>query len=131
MTYSPEMVMLVQQLRSRIRAEFGVKIRLVDPELLPTLGEMGKKSRDPYTRKTVAELMSLAGISARPSAAPPSQPLPQQHEADEGAKLTEITYRGRKIYKEANGELRSAPPSAEVSRPNTPKQMYRGQVVNK
>ncbi|MBD2857795.1 hypothetical protein IB286_02165 [Spongiibacter sp. KMU-158] len=135
MTYSPEMVMLIQQLRSRIRAEFGVKIRLVDPELLSTLGEMGKKSRDQYTRKTVAELLSMAGSDFSLE----SKAEPQKKKEKDHAAITEMTYRGQKVYRDANAtrepvaqsESLTLDPAEEGAAPKKTKQMYRGQVVYK
>ncbi len=126
MAYSPEMVMLLQQLRSRILAEFGVKIRLVDPDLLFALGDMGKKSRDPFTRKTVKELMALGGIAYNLDDEKRAAPAATAKTED----VTEITYRGRKIYKQAN-PASSGLHIPESSTPKVAKQMYRGQVVNK
>ena len=93
--YSPEMVTLLQQLRARIFAEFGTKIRLADPQLLPSLGDIGKRSRDPFTRKTVVEIMSLAGIPFQLETA--TKPVAKDINARQA---TEVTYRGTKIYRE-------------------------------
>lgn len=127
MAYSPEMVSLLQQLRSRIFAEFGMKIRLVDPELLSTLGQLGKKSRDPFTRKTVVKIMELGDIDydiddvdgkARKAA----------RVEDEVEESSTMTYRGNKIQKP-----KSAPAvaSAEPTAGRQVKQVYRGQVIYK
>ena len=132
MVYSPEMVALLQQLRSRVQAEFGVKIRLVDPDLLPSLGQMGHKSRDPFTRKTIVKVMEMAEIPYKledkaPQRVPAQAPGSQQASNSEGR---EMTYRGTKIYRD-----KPLPPqhSAGSGNMNSPvkKQMYRGQVVNK
>jgi hypothetical protein len=129
MVYSPEMVALLQQLRSRIFAEFGTRIRLVDPEVLTTLASLGKKSRDPFTRKTVVEIMKLAGLPFELEASvKPSSPglAKDEHQI-------EIMYRGSKIlrnkalnYAAAGDDVAAAPTGQRQT-----KQMYRGQVVYK
>ncbi|GAB3381377.1 hypothetical protein NCG89_01575 [Spongiibacter taiwanensis] len=127
MAYSPEMVSLLQQLRSRIFAEFGMKIRLVDPELLSTLGQLGKKSRDPFTRKTVVKIMELGDIDydiddvdgkARKAA-------PVEDEVEESSTMT---YRGSKIPKP---KAAPAVAAAEPTAGRQVKQVYRGQVIYK
>jgi len=122
MVYSPEMVALLQQLRSRIFAEFGTRIRLADPELLSAVGDMGKKSRDPFTRKTVVEIMKLAGI--------PFQIEPSSSAAPAVVRNTqsvEIMYRGTKILRDTVSDTIRTDNSAE----RHTRQMYRGQVVHK
>lgn len=121
MVYSPEMVTLLQQLRNRIYAEFGTRIRLADPELLTSLADLGKRSRDPFTRKTVVEIMAMAGIPFQ------LEPSKVAANSDSARHITEITYRGTKIYRD-----KELPAHSQVSaeRQKT-KQMYRGQVVNK
>ncbi|MBQ0796352.1 MULTISPECIES: hypothetical protein [Zhongshania] len=122
MVYSPEMVTLLQQLRARIFAEFGTKIRLADPQLLPSLGDIGKRSRDPFTRKTVVEIMSLAGIPFQLETA--TKPVAKDINARQA---TEVTYRGTKIYRDKELPAQSQVPA---ERQQT-RQMYRGQVVYK
>lgn len=120
MFYSNEMVNLLQQLRSRVQSEFGLRIRLADPDLLSCLGDLGHRSRDPFTRKTIVELMRLAELPYEISPKPRQKSEPT--EVAEPAKTTEITYRGQKIVKD------STTPQSAQSRPS--KQIYRGQVVN-
>lgn len=120
MFYSNEMVNLLQQLRSRVQSEFGVRIRLADPDLLTFLGDLGHRSRDPFTRKTIVELMQLAELPYEISPKPRQKSEP--NEMSETAKATEITYRGQKIVKASH-----TPPSVH-SRQR--KQIYRGQRVN-
>ena len=115
MMYSPEMLHRLQQLRSRIYAEFGVRIRLADPALLDQLAELGPTSRDPFARKTIAEVMSLAG-----------RPLLFKDEKEAADGYKEITYRGRKLE-----VARDAPPSSDALPASGSKRVYRGQVVNK
>ena len=126
MVYSPEMVALLQQLRSRIFAEFGTRIRLADPELLNAVGLLGKKSRDPFTRKTVVEIMKLGGVpfDLEYSAKTPSPAVV------EDPNQVEITYRGIKVLRNKLPE--SAPTLADgpvVDRQS--KHTYRGQLVYK
>lgn len=120
MVYSPEMVALLQQLRSRIFAEFGTRIRLADPALLTTVGDLGKKSRDPFTRKTVIEIMKLAGISYQIEPA-------QVAASPRDAQSVEMTYRGAKIVRDKP----SGTVSVDAALERQSRQMYRGQVVYK
>ena len=140
MVYSPEMVALLQQLRSRVQAEFGVKIRLVDPNLLPSLGQMGHKSRDPFTRKTIVKVMEMAEIPYKledkapqrvPAQVPGSYQAPGSYQ-DTGSNSgsREMTYRGTKIYRDKPLPPQHNAGSGTMSSP-VKKQMYRGQVVNK
>ena len=116
MMYSPEMLHRLQQLRSRIYAEFGVRIRLADPGLLDQLAELGPSSRDPFARKTIAEVMSMAG---RPL-------LFKEEKKDVADAYKEITYRGRKLE-----VARDAATAPDVAPSTGTKRVYRGQVVNK
>ena len=122
MVYSPEMVALLQQLRARIFAEFGTKIRLADPNLLTSLGDLGKRSRDPFTRKTVVEIMALGGIPFQLETKTTSsqEDITERH-------TTEVTYRGTKVFRE-----KELPSHSQVSSERQQsRQMYRGQVVYK
>jgi primosomal protein N' len=134
MAYSPEMVSLLQQLRSRIFAEFGMKIRLVDPDLLQTLGSLGKKSRDPFTRKTVVKIMELGDINydiddtetQKNKAALASKPEQLPENSNSGQDFSTVTYRGNKVSRKKV----EAPTPAKTSENLKPsKRMYRGQVV--
>lgn len=130
MVYSPEMVALLQQLRSRIFAEFGTRIRLADPELLTTLGGLGKKSRDPFTRKTVVEIMKLGGLPFELEQSTKSSTPAVKKNLDQ----IEIMYRGSKVLRD---KAQSSAAAAEdgVTAGSTgqrqSRQMYRGQVVYK
>lgn len=96
--YSPEMVTLLQQLRSRIFAEFGTRIRLAEPNLLDTVAELGRLSRDPFTQKTVAAVMELAGIPFFLGTEKSTLSAVASPDKDLGA--VAMTYRGAKIYKD-------------------------------
>lgn len=124
MVYSPEMVTLLQQLRHRVFAEFGTRIRLADPELLTILGELGKRSRDPFTRKTVVEIMALAEIPFHLESAAKSA----ENKEAEDRLATEVTYRGIKVSRD---EKLPSPKSQVSTNRQVSRQMYRGQVVNK
>jgi hypothetical protein len=124
MVYSPEMVTLLQQLRHRVFAEFGTRIRLADPELLSVLGELGKRSRDPFTQKTVVEIMALAEIPFHLKSAGKSA----DNKKTEGRLPTQVTYRGIKISRDENVPSTKSQSSTD---PQVIRQMYRGQVVNK
>lgn len=124
MVYSPEMVTLLQQLRHRVFAEFGTRIRLANPELLTILGELGKRSRDPFTRKTVVEIMALAGI---PFHLESDTELASNKKAEDRL-VTEVTYRGIKI---SHKDKRDSPQQHVSKTPQVSRQIYRGQVVKK
>ncbi len=124
MLYSHEMVSLLQQLRSRIQSEFGLKLRLTDPDLLTSLGDLGHRSRDPFTRDTIVKLMSMAEIPY--SIAPKPRNSKPKQDLETPPKTTTITYRGQKIQKLASESEDDASPRTVAS-----KQVYRGQVVSK
>ena len=127
MLYSQEMVNLLQQLRSRILAEFGVRIRLADPELFPSLIQMGRKSRDRMTVETIKTLLKLADmdVDLTPVPAPSSAP----GGAVSPAAATEVTYRGNKIARDSDSQTGDAAEAARRSA--VTRQVYRGQVVYK
>jgi hypothetical protein len=124
MVYSPEMVALLQQLRSRIFAEFGARIRLADPNLLDTVAELGKRSRDTFTQKTVTEVMALAGIPFIIGAE--KSTLSAVVSPGKDLEPVAMTYRGAKVYKDKPLDARAISQTPKPSR-----QMYRGQVVYK
>lgn len=134
MAYSPEMVSLLQQLRSRIFAEFGMKIRLVDPDLLQTLGSLGKKSRDPFTRKTVVKIMELGDINydiddtdtQKNKAALAAKPEPLLENSNSGQDFSTVTYRGNKVSRK---KVETPVPAKTFENLKPSKRMYRGQVV--
>lgn len=139
MAYSPEMVSLLQQLRSRIFAEFGMKIRLADPQLLTLVGDLGKKSRDPFTRKNVVRIMELGGIAydiddteKRRAAIKKQADEEAAAAAMAEAELSEITYRGKKVIRKRAEAVAPMPTANAASVPQKgTRQMYRGQVVYK
>lgn len=108
MLYTSEMVSRLQKLRSRLYAEFGIRIRLADPELLDILSALAPRTRDPISKNTIGELLSLAG---RESAEKKSLEA-----------ITEITYRGHKIP--STDEQQNPAPGAK-------KHVYRGRVFYK
>ncbi len=134
MAYSPEVVSLLQQLRSRIFAEFGLKIRLVDPALLGLVGELGKKSRDPFTRRTVVKIMSLAAVpydiddtEQRRQALRKQAAEMAAAEASAVPSLGELTYRGNKVARSSS----PVNPAPQRENKKVTRQIYRGQVVYK
>lgn len=117
MVYSAEMVTRLQKLRSRIFAEFGIKIRLADPDLLDELAALGPRSRDGFTRTTIEELMALAGRAYAKDGAVDTP----------SATAAELIYRGSRVSKPPGG----ATVAASVPERRATKQVYRGQVVYK
>lgn len=66
---SKDMIDLMQQLRKRMRAEFGVDLRLSQTDIVEQLQAFALKSRDNKTRQLFAQLEALLGGLA-PVAAP-------------------------------------------------------------
>ncbi len=124
MLYSSEMVALLQQLRARILAEFGVRIRLADPELLPSLVGFAKKSRDRMTVDAITRLLALAGLEAELS---PPRMLAQ----NQAAAPTEVTYRGSKLSRTSTPGAAELDPAYTGAKSSSSRQVYRGQVVVK
>ncbi|MCP5326118.1 MAG: hypothetical protein H7A09_07305 [Oceanospirillaceae bacterium] len=61
---SKEMIDIMQQLRKRMRAEFGVDLRLSQTDIVEQLQVMALKSRDTKTRHLFAELdRHMGGIA--------------------------------------------------------------------
>lgn len=113
MLYSHEMVNLLQQLRSRVMAEFGIRIRLADPSLLESLRDIGLATRDSVTRQAIGEVLRLADLCA-----------PGSSEAATAAKVN--YYRGQPLPGDDSEPVVDKPPL----RQSGAKRIYRGQIVS-
>lgn len=58
---SKDMIDLMQQLRKRMRAEFGVELRLSQTDIVEQLQALAQKSRDNKTRTLFSELDARMG----------------------------------------------------------------------
>lgn len=110
MLYSADMLRHLQQLRPRIYSEFGVRIRLADPDLLDQLSVLWRRSRDPFARKCMAQVLSQAGRT-----------LPEM-DSKPPALNTPVTYRGVTVAPQSAAER---PHSSRGSH----KRVYRGRPV--
>ena len=106
---SKEMIDLLQQLRKRLRSEFGVELKLSQPDIVQSILECVKKSHDQRTQLLFADLEDMMGLELMGGA-------PEQ---DETAP-TKRMYRGQPI---ADTALHG------TGIDNRPKRIYRGQVV--
>lgn len=104
-----DMIDIMQQLRKRLRSEFGVEIKLSQPNVVQTILDLVKKSHDQRSQLLFADLEDMMGIElmGRPS------------EQEEGV-TTKRMYRGQPIPDS---------PRAGDSVDHRPKRIYRGQVV--
>ncbi len=113
MLYTPEMVNRLQQLRATIYTEFGIRIRLADPELLDMLSALGERCGDEALRHAIEEVLIMAG-----------RKLDRAPSAGSLISIKEITYRGQKMT--VDGGVVDASSTAAV----TPR-VYRGRVFYK
>ena len=111
---SKEMIDLMQQLRKRLRSEFGVELKLSQEDIVQRILSLVEKSKDQKTLLLFADLEDMMGISL---------PRSQQDEgvasiqAAEPEKVAKRIYRGHAILEEP-----------KVAHSKT-QRMYRGQVV--
>lgn len=116
---SKEMIDLLQQLRKRLRSEFGIELKLSQDDIVQKILHYVEKSKDQKTLLLFADLEDMMGISLPRSAVSPSpvkEPEPEHGQASK----TKRVYRGQVIEDE---------PSFQPSKKDAPVRMYRGQVV--
>ncbi|EAT12755.1 hypothetical protein HF888_13250 [Bermanella marisrubri] len=113
---SKEMIDLMQQLRKRIRSEFGVDLRLSQPDVVERLLELVNKSHDQKTLLLFADLEDMMGISFEH----PTQE--KQESSDQHETIIRRVYRGQ-VIEERPARNESQAKSASGKR------IYRGQVV--
>lgn len=71
---SKDMIDLMQQLRKRMRAEFGVELRLSQTDIVEQLQALAQKSRDARTRMLFSELdVQMGGLAPLVKPEPPAQ----------------------------------------------------------
>lgn len=107
--FTKDMIDIMQQLRKRLRSEFGVEIKLSQPNVVQTILDLVKKSHDQRSQLLFADLEDMMGIEL----------MPRTHEAEE-----EVT--SKRMYR---GQPVPDSPSMSDSHDHRPKRIYRGQVV--
>ena len=114
---SKEMIDLLQQLRKRLRSEFGVELKLSQDDIVQQILLHVEKSKDQKTLLLFADLEDMMGISLPRSAAAAKTP----ESAPIAPTKTKRVYRGQVIEDEI--------PPVSSTHASAPKRMYRGQVV--
>lgn len=61
MQYTKPMIELVLEIRRRVNAQAKPEVKLANPELLTTLGEIYHSSKDTILRTLIKELLTSAG----------------------------------------------------------------------
>ncbi|NVK39304.1 MAG: hypothetical protein HWE18_15360 [Gammaproteobacteria bacterium] len=105
-----DMIDIMQQLRKRLRSEFGVELKLSQPDIVQNILALVSKSHDQRTLLLFADLEDMMGIELRVRTEP----------AEEAQTSAKRVYRGQVIPDVA---------SESAAADNRPKRIYRGQVV--
>lgn len=105
-----DMIDIMQQLRKRLRSEFGVELKLSQPDIVKHILELVSKSHDQRTLLLFADLEDMMGI----------QLMARSETAEETPVSTKRMYRGQPIPDSG---------SQAMSTDTRPKRIYRGQVV--
>ncbi|GAA6135668.1 hypothetical protein NBRC116188_24580 [Oceaniserpentilla sp. 4NH20-0058] len=108
---SKDMIDIMQQLRKRLRSEFGVELRLSQADIVQNILEYVSKSHDQRTQLLFADLEDMMGIDLMPRSAAQMDDKP--------------TASGKRVYR---GQVMPDPIPA-ARRDTRPKRIYRGQVV--
>ena len=106
---SKDMIDIMQQLRKRLRSEFGVELKLSQPDIVQSIMSHVSKSHDQRTQLLFADLEDMMGVE-----------LMGRSEEKVDTPTTKRMYRGQPIE--------DTPVSAGIV-DNRPKRIYRGQVV--
>ncbi|WP_283788183.1 hypothetical protein QNI23_002680 [Bermanella sp. WJH001] len=106
---SKDMIDIMQQLRKRLRSEFGVELKLSQPDIVQSILNYVSKSHDQRTQLLFADLEDMMGVE-----------LMGRSEEKSEVPTTKRMYRGQPIE--------DASMSAALV-DNKPKRIYRGQVV--
>jgi hypothetical protein len=110
---SKEMIDILQQLRKRLRSEFGVELKLSQLDIIQQIFALIEKSHDQRSLLLFADLEDMMGVDLR---AKMKSDFHQSHSASN----IERVYRGQINNEKA--------PASEVTAQIT-KRIYRGQVV--
>lgn len=63
MQYTKSMIDLIRQLRKQLQLEFGVKVRISDPDLLSHMCDHYRRTDNRTTKALIKELLQQAGSS--------------------------------------------------------------------
>ncbi|CAH0990728.1 hypothetical protein SIN8267_00823 [Sinobacterium norvegicum] len=115
--FKPNAMHLLQQLRKRVKAEFGFTLRFKDDELAEQLTRVKNTTVDEKTVAIVADIEEMRGVS-----------FDQEELAKTG------TYRGQSVVKQSKQELGALSISERTgqlseSLPQRRQKMYRGRPV--
>jgi len=106
---SKDMIDIMQQLRKRLRSEFGVELKLSQSDIIQHILEYVRKSHDQRTQLLFADLEDMMGLEL----------IHRSEPVAEEKTTSKRMYRGQAIP--------DVP--AQVAADNRPKRIYRGQVV--
>lgn len=107
---SKDMIDIMQQLRKRLRSEFGVELKLSQPDIVQIILEFVKKSHDQRTQLLFADLEDMMGLE-----------LLSRSSSEINEKAS-----GKRVYR---GQVMPDPVVSSSSHDDRPKRIYRGQVV--
>jgi len=121
---SKEMIHILQQLRKRLRSEFGKDLKLSSPDIIQQLLTLVDKSHDQKTILLFADLEDMLGITLEHSQ---EAQLTTEGSAlsDDSSTVIRRVYRGQVIEERV---ARKAPDTLPVTSQVT-KRIYRGQEV--
>ena len=116
------MIDLMQQLRKRVRSEFGVDVKLSQPDVIQQLLALVDKSHDQKTLLLFADLEDMMGVTLEHSHSEASSEVDDDPET---STIIRRVYRGQVIEERA---ARKGPSTGHVASQVT-KRIYRGQEV--
>jgi len=105
---SKDMIDIMQQLRKRLRSEFGVELKLSQADIVQNILEYVSKSHDQRTQLLFADLEDMMGLELMKRSEPEVEDKP----------ASKRMYRGQPI-----------PDEPARSSDSRPKRVYRGQIV--
>ncbi len=105
-----DMIDIMQQLRKRLRSEFGVELKLSQPDIVQNILELVNKSHDQRTLLLFADLEDMMGI----------QLMARSETVENSQASAKRMYRGQAIPDSG---------SPAMAADTRPKRIYRGQVV--
>lgn len=106
---SKDMIDIMQQLRKRLRSEFGVELKLSQADIVQNILKYVQESHDQRTQLLFADLEDMMGVELMPRSS---------SYAEEQKAASKRVYRGQVVPDPV--------PSLQDTRP---KRIYRGQVV--
>ena len=119
---SKDMIDLMQQLRKRLRSEFGVDVKLSQPDVIQQLLVLVDKSHDQRTLLLFADLEHMMGVTLEHAheEASNAEPLSEEHQT-----IIRRVYRGQVIEE----RVARKEPQLSANTSQIKKRIYRGQEV--